>query len=139
MPEFSDYPLIYPDPRLDETEIEAYLEQAWNTIYELEYDYIFQAFNGIYLNEEENQVEITFGFASGSLANMGMICINRETGDDHFDYPSRERVNHELAILSEVIGTDVLEWERQQRQKMMNQLITGESDEEDEVQEGKTI
>lgn len=126
MSEYKDYPLIYSDPRLSATEIEGYLEHAWNTIYELEYDYIFQAFNGIYLNEEKNQVEITFAIASGSLANIGMICINRETGDDYFDYPSRERVDGELAILSEALGTDVLEWEREQRQQMMDYLTKEE-------------
>ncbi len=125
---YKDYPLIYADPHLSQTEIEAYLERAWAIIYEVEYDALFQAFNGIYLNEEENQVEITFGFASGSVANMGMICINRETGEDHFRYPSQERVDGELAILSEILGTDVLEWEREQREKFMNHLARGKPD-----------
>ncbi|RME47050.1 MAG: hypothetical protein D6791_06780 [Chloroflexi bacterium] len=122
---YKDYPLIFADSRLDQADIEGYLERAWNAICEVEYDYVFQAFNGIYLNEEKNQVEITFGFASGSIANMGMICINRETGDDYFDFPPRERVEHELAILSELLGTDVLAWEREQQQRFINHLTRG--------------
>jgi len=125
---YKDYPLIYADPRLSQTEIEAYLERAWAIIYEVEYDAIFQSFNGIYLNEEKNQIEITFGFASGSVANMGMICIHRETGDDHFDFPSQERVEGELAVLSGILGTDVLEWEREQREKFMTHLAKGKPD-----------
>jgi len=136
---YEDYPLIYADPRLSQSEIKGWLERAWDIVCEVEYDYIFQSFNGIYLNEEKNQVEITFGIASGSLSNMGMVCINRETGVDYFDYPSRERVDHELAILSEVVGSDVLEWEREQRQKIMKYLETGESDQEDTNKEGRTI
>ena len=123
---YRDYPLIYADPRLSQDEIADYLEMAWNIIYEVEYDYIFQSFNGVYLNEERDQIEITFGFASGSLANMGMICIHRATGDNYFDYPPRERVQHELAIMSEVVGTDVLVWEREQRERLVDLLTSGE-------------
>ncbi|MFQ5855197.1 MAG: hypothetical protein ACE5LU_06095 [Anaerolineae bacterium] len=125
---YEDYPLIYTDPRLSQGEVAEFLERAWNTIYEVEYDYLFQSFNGIYLNEEKNQIEITFGFASGSLANSGMICINRETRDDYFDFPPREYVDRELAILSELLGTDVLEWEREQRQQLMNDLARAKPD-----------
>lgn len=123
-----EYPLIYADPRLSQAEIEGYLAVAWDAICEVEYDYIFESFRGIYLNEERNQVEITFGFASGSLANVGMICIDRETGDNHFDLPSQQRVDRELAILSEALGRDVLAWERELRARLMHYLAGGEAD-----------
>jgi len=120
------FSLIYIDPRLSPGEIEKYLALAWHAIYEVEYNYIFESFRGIYLNQEENRVDVTFQFASGSLANVGMICIDRETGDNHFDFPPRHLVERELAILSEALGTDVLAWERELRDKLMHFLMTGE-------------
>ena len=123
-----EYPLIYADPRLSQAEIEKYLAVAWDAIREVEYDYIFESFRGIYLNEERNQVEITFGFASGSLANVGMICIDRETRDNHFDLPSQQRVDRELAILSAALGRDALAWERELRARLMHYLAGGEVD-----------
>lgn len=125
---YEDYPLIYSDPRLSQADIEKYLTAAWNAIYEVEYDYLFESFRGIYLDEEGNQVDVTFQFASGSLANVGMICIDRETGDNHFDLPPRELVDRELAILSEALGTDVLTWEREMREELMDYLARGRRD-----------
>ncbi len=123
-----DYSLIYTDPRLSPADVEEYLALAWDAIYEVEYDYLFESFRGIYVHEAKNEVHITFGLASGGLDNVGMICINRETHDNHFDFPPRALVERELAILSEALGTDVLAWERELRTKLMNFLAGGEPD-----------
>ena len=55
-----DYSLYYWDRRLDEAEVVELLNQAWDELYELEFDQVFGTWRGVHFEEETDTVHITW-------------------------------------------------------------------------------
>ncbi len=90
-----DYSLYYWDRRLDEAEVIDFLNQAWEELYELEFDQVFGAWRGVHFDPETNTVHITWeNMYSGPVM---MISINRETRVLRMDYAPDELIEKEQA------------------------------------------
>ena len=55
-----DYSLYYCDQRLEEAEVVELLKQAWDELYELEFDQVFGTWRGVHLEPETDTVHITW-------------------------------------------------------------------------------
>jgi len=88
-----DYSLYYWDRRVPEAEVIELLNQAWEELYELEFDQIFGAWRGVHLEEETETVHITWEnmYAGPPL----MISIHRVTRALRMDYPPEEFIELE--------------------------------------------
>ena len=88
-----DYSLYYWDRRVPEAEVIELLNQAWDELYELEFDQIFGAWRGVHLEEETETVHITWEnmYAGPPL----MISIHRVTRALRMDYPPEEFIELE--------------------------------------------
>jgi hypothetical protein len=83
-----DFTLVYWDRRLAEQEVIACLEQAWNELYDMEYDGAFGAWRGVHFDPEADAVHITWDtmYAGPPL----MISIFRASGQIKMDFPRDE-------------------------------------------------
>jgi len=79
-----DYSLYYWDRRLPEAEVIELLNQAWDELYELEFDQVFGAWRGVHFEEETKIVYITW---ENMYSVPMMISIHRETRVLRMDYP----------------------------------------------------
>jgi hypothetical protein len=88
-----DYSLYYWDRRLPEAEVMELLEQAWEELYELEFDQVFGAWRGVHFEPETETVHITWEnmYAGSPL----MISIHRVTRALRMDYPRDEFIELE--------------------------------------------
>jgi len=82
-----DYSLYYWDRRLDEAEVVELLDQAWEELYELEFDQVFGTWRGVHLDEETDTVHITWENMYGAPL---MVSIHRVTRVIRNDYPRNE-------------------------------------------------
>ncbi len=83
-----DYSLCYWDRRLTEQEVIACLEQAWNELYDMEYEGAFGAWRGVHFDAELDVVHVTWDtMYSGPPL---MISIYRATGTIKMDFPRDE-------------------------------------------------
>ena len=89
-----DYSLYYCDQRLEEAEVKQLLEQAWEELYELEFDLVFGAWRGVHLEAETDTVHITWENVYGAPL---MISIHRVTRVLRKDYPREEFIILEQA------------------------------------------
>ncbi len=79
-----EYTLYYLDPRLEEDEVLDLLKQAWEELYELEFDQVFGNWRGVHLDPETNTIHITWqNMYSGPVM---VISINRDTRVLRMDY-----------------------------------------------------
>jgi hypothetical protein len=90
-----DLSLYYCDRRLDEAEVVELLNQAWEELYELEFDQVFGTWRGVHLEEETNTVHITW--ENMYAAPPFMISIHRVTRALRMGYPPDELVELEQA------------------------------------------
>ncbi|HEX9883442.1 MAG TPA: hypothetical protein VGA79_05710 [Desulfobaccales bacterium] len=90
-----DYSLYYWDRRVPEAEVIELLNQAWEELYELEFDQVFGTWRGVHLEEETETVHITWEnmYAGPPL----MISIHRVTRALRMDYPPEEFIELEQA------------------------------------------
>jgi hypothetical protein len=89
-----DYSLYYWDRRLEEAEVIELLNQAWEELYELEFDQVFGAWRGVHLEEETDTVHITW---ENMYCAPFMISIHRVTRALRMDYPPDEFIELEQA------------------------------------------
>ena len=95
-----DYSLYYWDRRLAEAEVIELLNQAWEELYELEFDQVFGAWRGVHLEEETDTVHITWeNMYSGPPL---MISIHRVTRVLRMDYPRDEFLALEQAEIDRI-------------------------------------
>jgi hypothetical protein len=95
-----DYSLYYWDRRLDEAEVIELLNQAWEELYELEFDQVFGTWRGVHYEEEKDTVHITWeNMYSGPPM---MISIHRVTRSLRMDYPPDELIELEQAEIERV-------------------------------------
>ncbi|MBI4642589.1 MAG: hypothetical protein HY790_14430 [Deltaproteobacteria bacterium] len=95
-----DYSLYYWDRRLEEAEVKELLNQAWEELYELEFDQVFGAWRGVHLEEETDTVHITWeNMYSGPPL---MISIHRVTRVLRMDYPPDELIELEQAEIERI-------------------------------------
>ncbi len=88
-----EYTLYYLDPRLDETEVKDLLDQAWEELYELEFDQVFGTWRGVHFDPETNTVHITWeNMYAGPVM---LISINRDTRVLRMDYAPEELIQKE--------------------------------------------
>jgi hypothetical protein len=80
-----DFTLYYCDQRLEEAEVLELLKQAWEELYELEFDQVFGTWRGVHLEPETETVHITWENMYG--APPFMISIHRVTRALRMDYP----------------------------------------------------
>lgn len=90
MPKLSEARLFYVDERLSRPEVEQALSLVWEEICLLEYDYLYEGFRGVHLNEEGTKIFVTFQFGSGGLDNAVMAVLDRETKVADFSPPPQE-------------------------------------------------
>jgi hypothetical protein len=90
-----DLSLYYCDRRLDEAEVVELLNQAWEELYELEFDQVFGTWRGVHLEEETNTVHITW--ENMYAAPPFMISIHRVTRTLRMGYPPDELIELEQA------------------------------------------
>jgi hypothetical protein len=89
-----DYALYYRDPRLEIAEIKELLDQAWEELYDLEFDAVFGAWRGVHLEVETDTVHITW---ENMYCAPFMISIHRVTRALRMDYPRDEFIQREQA------------------------------------------
>ncbi len=90
-----DYSLYYWDRRLEEDECIKFLEQAWEELYELEFDQVFGTWRGIHFDPEADTVHITWeNMYSGPPM---LISIHRVTRNLRMDYAPDEFIELEQA------------------------------------------
>jgi len=95
-----DYSLYYWDRRLEKAEVVRLLEQAWNELYDMEYEGAFGAWRGIHLEVETDHVHITFDtMYSGPPL---MITLSRTQGFIRMDYPRDEFIELEQAEIERI-------------------------------------
>jgi hypothetical protein len=95
-----DYSLYYWDRRLEEAEVIEFLNQAWEELYDLEFDQVFGAWRGVHLEEETDTVHITWeNMYSGPPL---MISIHRVTRVLRMDYPRDEFLALEQAEIDRI-------------------------------------
>jgi hypothetical protein len=95
-----DYSLYYWDRRLEEAEVIELLTQAWEELYELEFDQVFGAWRGVHWEEETDTVHITWeNMYSGPPL---MISIHRVTRVLRMDYPREEFLALEQAEIERI-------------------------------------
>jgi hypothetical protein len=82
-----DYSLYYHDQRLEEAEVLELLNQAWEELYELEFDQVFGTWRGVHLEVETDTVHITW---ENMYCAPFMISIHRGTRILRMDYPRDE-------------------------------------------------
>ena len=90
-----DYSLYYWDRRLEEAEVIELLNQAWEELYDLEFDQVFGAWRGVHLEVETDTVHITW--ENMYAAPPFMISIHRVTRALRMDYPPDELIALEQA------------------------------------------
>ncbi len=88
-----DYTLYYWDRRLDEAEVKDLLNQAWEELYELEFDQVFGTWRGVHWDPETNIVHITWENMYGGPVML--ISINRDTRVLRMDYAPDELIEKE--------------------------------------------
>ena len=95
-----DYSLYYWDRRLEEAEVIEFLKQAWEELYELEFDAVFGAWRGVHFEEGTDTVHITWEtmYAGPPL----MISIHRATRALRMDYPREEFIELEQGEIERV-------------------------------------
>jgi hypothetical protein len=95
-----DCSLYYWGRRLDEAEVVRLLEQAWNELYDMEYEGAFGAWRGIHLEAETGQVHITFDtmFSGPPL----MVTLSRTQGFIRIDYRRDEFLELEQAAIERI-------------------------------------
>ena len=95
-----DYSLYYWDRRLEEAEVIEFLNQAWEELYELEFDAVFGAWRGVHFEPETDTVHITWEnmYAGPPL----MISIHRVTRVLRMDYPRDEFIELEQAEIERI-------------------------------------
>ncbi len=95
-----DFSLYYWDRRLDEAEVVELLKQAWDELYELEFDQIFGTWRGVHYEAEMDTVHITWEtmYAGPPL----MVSIHRETRVIRNDYPREEFIELEQAEIERI-------------------------------------
>src|SRR4030065_76931 len=89
-----DYHLYYCDCRLEEPEVVELLNQAWEELYELEFDQVFGTWRGVHLEVETDTVHITW---ENMYCAPFMISIHRSTRVLRMDYPRDEFLQLEQA------------------------------------------
>lgn len=90
-----DYSLYYWDRRLEEAEVIELMNQAWEELYELEFDQVFGAWRGVHFEPEVDTVHITWeNMYSGPPM---MISIHRVTRTLRMDYSREEFIELEQA------------------------------------------
>lgn len=89
-----DYSLYYWDQRLTEAEVMELLNQAWEELYELEFDAVFGAWRGVHYEEQNDMVHITW---ENMYSVPLMISIHRTTRVLRMDYPREEFLELEQA------------------------------------------
>jgi hypothetical protein len=95
-----DYSLYYRDQRLEEAEVKELLDQAWEELYELEFDQVFGAWRGVHLETETETVHITWENMYGGPPLM--ISIHRSTRALRMDYPREEFIELEQAEIERI-------------------------------------
>jgi hypothetical protein len=95
-----DYSLYYWDRRVPEAEVIELLNQAWEELYELEFDQVFGTWRGVHLEEETETVHITWEnmYAGPPL----MISIHRVTRALRMDYPPEEFIELEQVEIERI-------------------------------------
>jgi len=94
-----DYSLYYWDRRLEEAEVIELLNQAWEELYELEFDPVFGAWRGVHFEEEADTVHITWE----NMYNVPMmISIHRVSRALRMDYPRDEFLELEQAEIERI-------------------------------------
>jgi hypothetical protein len=88
-----DYSLYYCDRRLEEAEVIELLKQAWEELYELEFDAVFGTWRGVHFEPETDTVHITW--ENMYCAPPFMISIHRVTRALRMDYPPEEFIELE--------------------------------------------
>ena len=83
-----DYSLYYWDRRLEEAEVIELLNQAWEELYELEFDQVFGTWRGVHYEEETETVHITW--ENMYCGPPMMISIHRVTRVMRHDYARDE-------------------------------------------------
>ena len=79
-----DYSLYYCDQRFDEAEVMELLNQAWEELYELEFDAVFGSWRGVHFEPETDTVHITW---ENMYSAPFMTSIHRGTRVIRIDYP----------------------------------------------------
>jgi hypothetical protein len=91
-----DFSLYYCDQRLEEAEVVELLKQAWDELYELEFDQVFGTWRGVHLEVETDTVHITW---ENMYCAPFMISIHRVTRALRQDYPRDEFLQVEQAAI----------------------------------------
>ena len=99
------------DERLERHEVEEALSLVWEQIYLVEYDYLFEGFRGVNMNEEGTKIFITFQLGSGGLDNAAMVTLNRDTKVIDFSAPPKELIEKEIESLEQALGVSFHELE----------------------------
>lgn len=101
------------DKRLERAEVEEVLSLVWQEIYVVEYDYLFEGFRGVHMNEEGTKISVTFQLGSGGLDNAALATLDRKTKVVGFSSPPTELIDKEIKSLEEALGVkfDELEGE----------------------------
>jgi hypothetical protein len=95
-----DYSLYYWDRRLEAAEVKELLDQAWEELYELEFDQVFGAWRGVHFEAETETVHITWENMYGGPPLM--ISIHRSTRALRMDYPPDELIDLEQAEIERI-------------------------------------
>jgi hypothetical protein len=94
-----DYSLYYWDRRLEEAEVIEFLNQAWEELYELEFDQVFGTWRGVHYEAETEIVHITW---ENMYSAPFMISIHRVTRTLRMDYPRDEFLELEQAEIDRI-------------------------------------
>jgi predicted PP-loop superfamily ATPase len=103
--------LFYVDERLESAEVDEALRLAWDEICLIEYDYLYQGFRGVHMDEKGTTIFVTFQLGSGGLDNAAMAIINRETKDVDFAQAPLHMLKKEIKNLEKALDVDFSELE----------------------------
>jgi hypothetical protein len=99
--------LFYVDERLERAEVEEALSLAWGEICMVEYDYLYEGFRGVHMNEEATKIFVTFQLGSGGLDNAAMAIVDRESKVTNFAQAPFELLEKEIKSLEQILGMDL--------------------------------
>jgi hypothetical protein len=111
---------VYADVRLSDEELVRTTDLAWEEIYELEYEQAFGGWRGAHLDEQKNEVHITFDNAYGGAPLM--VAIRRDTGERKMAYPSEDYVVKENVNISKIMEAMGMPREEAERYRKMHTM-----------------
>lgn len=93
--------LLYAEPTFTNDQLVDFVRQAWEEIYDLEYEVVFGGWRGVHSDDRDGSVHVTWDNSYGGPP-LG-VYIHRESGEVRLEFPPREFIEREEANLHKLM------------------------------------